>query len=443
MSTDPPENASNPVETDAPQAQPYLHAFFILWGGQALSLLGTQAVQFALVWWLTVETGSALILASATLVALLPRAIAGAFIGTLVDRWDRRRVMLAADSLLALAAAVLALLFSAGAAEPWHVLILIAVRGIGSAFHEAAMLASTTLMVPPSALTRVQGFNQALQGLMMIAAPPIGALLVASLPMAGVLSIDVLTALFAILPLLFILVPQPRRNADTGSTSSVWTETADGLRYLAAQGGHLTLLAIAALVNLFLAPAFSLLPLLLHEQGAGPLRLGWASSSVGIGLLLGGLALGVWGGFERRIATTLAGMVATGLAVLLLVAVPAQSVVFLFALLLVGAMSAMVNGPIQAIVQTTIPPDMQGRVFALYGSLATIAAPVGLVLAGPVAEGLGVQSWYIAGGAVAAMLGATGFGLPALMHIEGPEGARSSDRERVGPTRSEESSLRP
>lgn len=400
-----------------------LRPFFVLWGGQALSLLGTQAVQFALVWWLTLETGSAAVLASATLVALLPRAVFGAFIGTLVDRWNRRHVMLVADLLLALAAGVLALLFLAGVARPWHVLVLVLVRSIGSAFHEAAMLASTSLMVPRSALTRVQGLNQGLQGLMLVVAPPLGALLVSRLPMAGIMGIDVVTAACAIVPLLFIMVPQPLRTSAAAGGASVLRETLEGFRFLAARRGHLVLLAIAALVNLFLTPAFSLLPLLVHQGGGGALRLGWASSSIGVGLLVGGIALGLWGGFERRVVTSLSGLIVTGLAVLMMVAVPVESWLFLVALLLVGAMSAMVNGPIQAVLQATIAADMQGRVFALYGSLASIAAPLGLALAAPVAEWLGVISWYVAGGLAAMLAGAIGLFVPALMRLEEGENA--------------------
>ncbi len=394
-----------------------LRPFFLIWGGQALSLLGSQAVQFALIWWLTVETGSAVVLASSTLVALLPRAIAGALIGTLVDRWSRRWVMVVSDGALGVAAAVLAMLFLSGTAEPWHVLVLLALRGVGSAFHEAAMLASTTLLVPESALTRIQGLNQALQGLMLIVAPPLGAAMTASLSMAAVLAVDVVTALIAIAPLLFLHVPQPEAVASDGETS-VWRETVEGFRYLLSRQGHLPLLTLAALVNLFLTPAFSLLPLLLHQQGAGVAQLGWTSAAMGVGLLVGGIALGVWGGFERRIVTTLSGLAAMGVFVLTVVLVPADSLGLPLVLLLIGATSTLVNGPIQAILQATIPPELQGRVFALYGSLATIAAPAGLLIAGPVAEVLGVEGWFVAGGAVALLSAVAGFGLPALMTLE-------------------------
>src|SRR5262249_22987026 len=158
--------------------------------GQAVSLLGSMAVQFALIWWLTQHTGSTAILATATLLGLLPLVALGPVIGVLVDRWDRKRVMLAADGLVALASLVLAYLFTTGAATTSVVFVILFLRGLGGAFHAPAMLASTSLMVPDEHLTRIQGLNQMLQGGMTIVSAPLGALLLGYLPMSGVMLID-------------------------------------------------------------------------------------------------------------------------------------------------------------------------------------------------------------------------------------------------------------
>jgi DHA3 family macrolide efflux protein-like MFS transporter len=398
-----------------------LGGFLTLWSGQAASLLGTQAVQFALVWWLTVRTGSAAILATATLMALAPGAILGPLIGTLVDRWSRQAILLVSDASLAAAAAGLAVLFWLDAARPSHVLALVLLRGVGEAFHGTSMLASTTLMVPERHLARIQGLNQALQGGLLVVAPPLGALLYGALPMAGVMAIDVATAALAILPLLFVRVPQPERAAtSTGRESTVWTETAEGLRYLAARQGHLALLGIAALINLFLTPAFALLPLLVHDQGGSAARMGWIASSFGIGMAGGGVLLGIWGGFRRRILTALAGLLGVGLSVLAVAGLPASSAWFPVALLAVGATATLANGPILAILQATVAPDYQGRVFTLYGSLATAAAPVGLLLAAPLAERFGVEAWLFTGGVLTLGLGALAFTIRAILDIESP-----------------------
>jgi DHA3 family macrolide efflux protein-like MFS transporter len=153
--------------------------FFTIWAGQAFSLVGSQVVQFALVWWLTQLTGSATVLATASLVALLPEIVLSPIAGAYVDRWNRRIVMIVADGLIALASLWLAYLFWIGATQVWHVYVILAIRAVGGSFHWPAMQASTSLMVPKEQLTRVAGLNQTLKGVLNIACPPLGALLLA------------------------------------------------------------------------------------------------------------------------------------------------------------------------------------------------------------------------------------------------------------------------
>ena len=171
--------------------------FFTIWTGQAFSLLGSQLVSFAVIWWLTQKTGSATVLATASLVGLLPQVILGPLTGALVDRWSRRLTMMIADGLIALATVILAVLFALGHVQIWQVYALLFVRSVCGGFHWPAMQASTSLMVPKEHLARIQGLNQMLQGGMNIASAPLGALLLAWLPMEGVLAIDVFTAMLA------------------------------------------------------------------------------------------------------------------------------------------------------------------------------------------------------------------------------------------------------
>ncbi|HET6278492.1 MAG TPA: MFS transporter [Candidatus Polarisedimenticolia bacterium] len=408
-----------------------LRPFFTLWSGQALSLLGTHAVQFALVWWLTAETGSATVLATATLLALLPMAALGPIIGPLVDRWSRRRVMLAADSIAAAGAALLALLFLTGEADTPHVLSLIFIRALAGAFHAPAMIASTSLMVPERHLARIQGLNQALQGGAAIVAAPLGALLVEALPMALVMAIDVVTALFGVVPLLFVPIPSPHGSMSGAAAEqpSVVRGMLDGFRYLMQRGGHASLLMMAAIINLFLVPAFSLLPLLVRDQmGGDALHLGWMTSASGIGMFAGGVTLGAWGGFRPRILTSLAGIAGLGLAVTFLGVTPATRwSAANGALLMIGFTAAMANGPILAVLQATVPPEYQGRIFTLYGSLASITTPIGLLLAAPLAEMFGVRTWYLAGGLVCLVMGAGAFFVPAIVRIESAAAGPSTD----------------
>lgn len=400
-----------------------LRPFLILWSGQALSLVGSAAVQFALVWWLTQETGSATILATASLVGFLPQVLLGPFAGVLVDRWSRRWTMFLADSGIALATLVLAYLFWTETIQFWHVFVLMFVRSLGGAFHFPAMQASTSLMVPHEHLTRIQGLNQMLEGSLGIVGAPLGALLLALLPMQGILGVDVATALFAIVPLLFIVVPQPEKSAEelaTGRKTPYWTQMREGLAYVWAWPGILFLMLLAMLINFVLTPVISLQPLLIADHfGGGAWEFGAMQSTFGIGIIVGGLILGAWGGFKRRIYTSLAGLLGLGLGIALIGLAPAN----LFWLAIVGgfvggSMIAIVNGPVRAILQTAVAPEMQGRVMSLITSLATAMTPLGLMLAGPLADQFGVRPWFIVAGLATFLVGLSGFFIPALLTVE-------------------------
>ncbi len=395
--------------------------FFTIWVGQACSLLGSSLVQFALVWWLTAQTGSATVLAMASLAAVLPGVFLGPFAGALVDRWNRRRVMMVADSLVALATLGLIGLYVLGVMQPWHVYVAMFVRSIVGTFHYPAMAASTSLMVPKAQLTRVAGLNRSLQGAMNIVAPPLGALLIALLPLHGIMAVDVGTALLAVVPLLFVAIPQPRRrSAATAARATLWHDVAEGLRYVWQWPGLSLLLAMATLINFAVNPAFTLMPLLVTQRlGGAALELGWMEAGWGAGVVAGGLILGAWGGFRRRMLTSLSGLILMSLAFVILGLVPAGALVLaLAAVAFAGLMNSMTNGPLDAILQSSVAPEMQGRVFTVIGSACTAAMPLGMILAGPLADALGVQAWFLTGGIVGVLMGVAALFIPAITHLE-------------------------
>ena len=394
--------------------------FFTIWTGQAFSLIGSNAVQFALVWWLTETTGSATILATATMISLLPGVVIGPFAGTLVDRWNRRLVMICADGLIALASAWLGYMFISGATQPWHVYVIMLVRAVGGAFHWPAMQATTSLMVPKEHLSRIAGLNQAIYGGMNIAAPPLGALLLALLPMQGVMGIDIATALMAILPLLMLSIPQPVVDAAQDATATVLRDLRDGIRYLRRWPGMLNLLGLAAVVELLSVPAYMLAPILVSKYFQGDAyQLGAMNSAYGIGFVAGGLTLSAWGGFKRRILTSLAGIVGVGIAMFVIAAMPPTAFwIAVVAAAVTGAMHALITGPILAIIQTVVAPAMQGRVLSLVISVVTVMAPVSMIIAGPLADAVGVITLYWIGGIGCLVLGLFSFTVRSIVHLE-------------------------
>lgn len=397
--------------------------FFTIWTGQAASLLGSQLVGFALIWWLTKTTGSATVLATASLVGLLPSVILGPLVGTLVDRWNRRRVMIVADSIIAIATLILALLFWLTDVQFWYVYVLMFIRSVAGGFHWSAMQASTSLMVPKEHLSRIQGLNQMLNGGLNIISAPLGALLLELLPMQGILGIDVFTALLAITPLFFVAIPQPARILEEGAPkakTSVWAEMRLGMKYAFSWPGLMIIGMVATMINFLLTPAFSLMPILVTKHFNGQaLQLASMESAYGVGVLLGGLLLGVWGGFKRRMYTSFTGVLGIGVASLVIGLLPASAFpLAVAAMFLSGFTNPIANGPLFAALQATVDPEMQGRIFTLMGSFASAMSPLGLIAAGPVADHLGVQTWFWIGGIVTLIMALIMFSIPAVVHFE-------------------------
>ena len=276
------------------------------------------------------------------------------------------------------------------------------IRAVGGAFHWPAMQASSSLMVPEKHLSRVARLNQALQGLAAIVAPPLGALLLDTLPMQAVLAIDIVTAVLAIIPLFLVHVPQPARAATVKETrtNSVIADLREGLRFLWGWPGMLMVIGIAMAVNLLLHPAMSLQPLLVTDHFAGgALELAWMQSAFGIGFVAGGITLSAWGGFKRRAVTGVLGLVLSGLGFAVTGLAPADAFwLAVGAMFFAGFMTVIVNGSIFAMLQATVPPEVQGRVFTVVLSRSGIMAPLGLSIAGPVADALGVRLWFVIAG---------------------------------------------
>jgi DHA3 family macrolide efflux protein-like MFS transporter len=331
--------------------------------------------------------------------------------------------MILADGMIALATVALAILFAVGHVQVWQVYMLLFIRSVCGGFHWPAMQASTSLMIPKEHLARIQGLNQMLQGGMSIASAPLGALLLAWLPMEGILAIDVFTAMLAIIPLFFFQVPQPERldlSADVHVKTSLWQDLVAGFRYVWSWPGLMMIGVMATIINFLLTPAFSLLPILVTKHFHGQaIQLATLESFSGIGFIVGGLALSAWGGFKRRILTSLVGLFAMGVGCLVMGFLPPSAFVYAVATMLyLGIMNPIVNGPLLAAVQAAVAPEMQGRVFTLINTMAAGMSPIGLMIAGPISDKLGVQTWFMIGGLVTCLMGVISIFIPAIMRFE-------------------------
>lgn len=407
-----------------PHNRSWLKTYIPLFLGESVSLLGSIIVQFAIVWWLTETTGSSTVLASGSIFIMLPGALLGPFLSTLVDRIDRRWVLVITDAIISLGTIFLVIMFYLDTIHLWHIFLVFGISSIFGNLQWAAVTAVTSTIVPEDQLQRVEGFTVTLQSLFNLAGPILGATLVTLLPVYGVLAIDAITALIAILLLLALRIPKvvttPRHQAL--DPAGMWQDFKEGFRFLINYRGFMYLIVFFALTNFFLAPLFTFIPLLVTDYfGKGVLQLGLLNTFWGAGMALGGLVMTAWGGFKRKVKTIILGNVLFGIFVGIIAIAPVdQFWMALVGFALVATTMPMGNAPILALLQTKVPKEMQGRIFSLGQSLTSLATPIALAIAGPVAEKTGVHLWYWIG-AIALLLLTSMFLLRPLYTLEDQE----------------------
>ena len=382
--------------------QHWKRTFIPFWVSQMVSIFGSALVQFTLVWWLTRETGSASVLATASMFALIPEIVMMPFAGAIVDRVNRKMVIIAADAVIALASLGLGVLFFLGRAEVWFIYAVMLLRALGSAFHYPAEQASVALMVPDAHLARIAGLNQAARGIINIVSAPMGALILEYLDVEGALMIDVVTAAIAIAIVAFISIPKQQALAQHGKSwfGTVIRDMRDGFSYLLNWKALMVLTGLALVFKMALTPAFSLLPLLVYEHLNGnAAQYSLVEVFIGMGIILGGLILGVWGGFKKHLYTMMLGIFGVGLGIFLVGFIPeGKFSLILPPMFLAGLMIPIVDGPLSAILQEKVDNQYQGRVMTLFGSIINLSGPIGLAAAGPAADAFGIQVWFIAAG---------------------------------------------
>ena len=380
-----------------------MRSFFVLWLGQLLSLLGTSLTGFALGVWVLEQTGRVTLFGFIALATALPGLVASPWLGALVDRWPRKRSLLVADCGAAVGTLALVLLLWADHLEVWHICATLAVASVCQGLQWPAYSAATTLLVPKKHLGRASGMVQSAQAGVMVVAPVLAGALYPIIGLAGIVTVDFVSFFAAIGCLLLIEIPDPaERQARKGSKTRMWDDISEGLRYLKERSGLLTLLGFFASINLFLGMAQLLYSPLVLSYGDSR-QLGLALSTGSVGLLLGGLVMGAWGGGKKRLPWILGSAVVMGLFTTL---TGLRESTALIAIGMFGAFFAVqiMNGCSQALWQSKTDPAVQGRVFALRRMLARGSLPVAYLVVGPLADHL-FEPALLPDGALAAGLG--------------------------------------
>lgn len=403
-----------------PLSRPWYRTFLIIFAGQAFSLLGSAAVNFALVWWLTAQTGSASILAYACIAALLPQGLLGLFIGPLIDRWDRRLIMICADLFVATASVVLLILFILEPPSPATVIGLIALRSIGGAFHTPASQAAVPMYVPSEHLMRVAGWNFFLTSGVAMAGPVLGALLMGVMPMGAVISLDIAGALLAVLSLTLVRIPHPEAMGRERSRRDFTGELREGWQELLRHPGLLALTVTIAGVTLVYMPLNALFPLMTFTQfQGGAVQASIAEFAFGTGMLAGSAGIGAVSARFSGVKLMGSGILVLGAAVGLSGLLPPSGFWgFAGLCVIMGVSVPLFGAPLTAIFQTLVEPSRLGRVMSLYMTMVTLVAPLGLVLAGPLAERTGISPWFAVSGVLLCAAGLVLRFLPAVRELD-------------------------
>lgn len=364
-----------------------MRAFLIFWFGQLVSLLGTNMSRFALTIWAWELTGQATALALVAVFSFAPAVLASPIAGAMVDRLPRKLMMMLSDTAAGIASLIIFLLYISGNLEIWHLYVAGAFTGIFESFQFPAFSAAITTMVPKEQYGRANGLLSLAESVSSIAAPVLAGLLLVLMGIGGILLIDVATCIFAVAVLAFITVPPPQRTTNVEAVKkSFWREMTYGFHYIWARPSLLGL-QMTFLVSNFIGGLGMVLsnPMILARTNNNELALATVQTAFGIGGVGGGLLLSTWGGPKRRVHGVLLGFVWTSLFQAWL---GMGQVVWVWAaasfLMMLGF--PMINGSNQAIWQAKVAPDVQGRVFGARRVFAQIIGPLGMALAGPLAD---------------------------------------------------------
>lgn len=399
--------------------EPWKKKFIIIWSGQIFSILSSAIVGYSVMFWLSIETKSAEVLAYAVLATLLPQALLGPLAGVYVDRWKRKLTMIAADSFVALCSLALGALFYFDMAELWLIYLLMALRSVGNAFHSPAMQAAIPMLAPESELMRIAGVNQALQSVSAIAGPALGALMITSLNMTMVMLVDVIGAAIACTTLLFVVIPDPKRTGEQQKTV-ILHEMYEGWKEVEKHPGLPVLMIISVVVTFFLMPAAVLFPLITVTHFAGgTFEMSLVEIVWGTGMLIGGMILGIWKIRIRRVILINASYLALGLYLLVSGLLPPDGFMIFVCLTVFGGISTpFYSSPFTSILQSHIDHKALGRVFALFGSLSLLPSMIGILTTGYIADTIGVSNAFLISGCLITTLGFVSFFVPSVMKIE-------------------------
>lgn len=370
-------------------------AFFI--GGQSISLFGSMLVQYAIMWHITLETRSGFVMTLSILAGFIPSLFLSPFAGVWVDRFNRKLIIVLADSFIAIITLITALLFYFGYGSISLLLIISAFRSLGNAVHTPAVQAFIPELVPEDKLMRVQGLNNGIQSSMMIIAPVLSAALLASFELFVIFFIDTITAVLGIFTLI-TFVHSTRVVVPHVGKVEYFNDIKLGLNYIKTHHFLVPFFVFTAMVLFFVAPMAFLTPLqTVFNYGPEEWRLSLVEVAFASGMMIGGFSIAAWEGLKNRIHTMALSLVLMGLASIVL-SLTNLFWVYLISMFIIGLSLPYYNSPAYVMIQEKVDNEYLGRVFSVMGMISSSMMPIGMLVFGPLADFIDIDSIIIFAG---------------------------------------------
>ncbi|WMJ21818.1 MFS transporter [Paludicola sp. MB14-C6] len=371
---------------------------------QSISLFGSSLVQFAIMWYITLQTKSGAMMTISTLCGFLPQILISLFAGVWADRYDRKKLIVISDGLIAASTLVLAIFFLCGFKSIWLLFVVSAVRSLGSGVQTPATNAIIPQFVPEDKLMKVNGLNQTIHSLMFLISPAVSGAVLGMIGIEMVFFIDVFTAIIGISVMLCIKI-DACQQVDSKSNRSYFGDMISGFRYIKKSNFLVTIVIFSGVFNILVAPAAILTPLLIaRNYGTEIWRLTANEVAFSIGTLLGGIIITLWGGFKNKTHTIGIAAIAFGILTAVIGFVN-TFVLYLIVIVVTGFVVPFFSSPSIVLLQETVENEMRGRIFSIVQIISTSALPIGMMIFGPLSDSISLKYIFIATGVLMGLMG--------------------------------------
>lgn len=422
-----------------------MRGFVVVWLGQVVSLLGSGMTGFAIGLWAWEETGQATALALTFFFFIGPSVIMSPFAGAIVDRYDRKTIMILSDVAAGVSTMIILILYLTDSLQIWHIFVTNAFSGAFQAFQFPAYSAAVSTMLPKEQYARANGMMALAGSAGNILAPIAAGMLWGLTGLKGIIIIDIVTFLVAVAALLLVVIPAPKVTAEgQAGSGNLMREAAYGFRYIFARPSLLGLQLVFFTINFTAMIGVAVMvPMILARTGNNELILASIQSLGAIGGVAGGLLLSTWGGPKRRIHGVLIGMILISLLGAIPLGISRTLLLWATGAFFTQFFLPILNGSNQAIWQAKVAPDVQGRVFSVRRLIAQATAPMALLMAGPLADlvfepalqpdgnlagtfgwlvgtgpGAGMGLMFVISGLLSALIGLSGYAFRAVRDVE-------------------------